>query len=414
MELTLNDISVFIIDCEHKTAPIQDTGYPSIRTPNVGRGNLILEGVNRVSEEVYKEWTKRGEPLEGDLIIAREAPVGNVAIIPNNLKVCLGQRTVLVRPNKDLVDPEYLCYLLLSDKLQSQILTKTTGATVAHLNMKDIRELKIPKLPSLTHQKCLAKVIARYYNLIENNNQRIKLLEEMAEEIYKEWFVRFRFPGYEKANFIDGLPEGWEYKRVDEFNSFKMSESKLKKFNGTKTYLATADISGIDISSAGEQIDWENKPSRAQLIPELNSVFFARMSNTYKVLVFADANKELIDELALTSGFLGLKAINENALPFLFWFIKSTHFHNYKDVYANGATQVSLTNEGFHMIKLVEPTLEVIEDYGKITTSFLNEILILNKKNQVLQQTRDLLLPRLISGKLSIEHLVEETIIAEN
>ena len=89
-------------------------------------------------------------------------------------------------------------------------------------------------------------------------------------------------------------------------------------------------------------------------------------------------------------------------------------FHNYKDVYANGATQVSLTNEGFHMIKLIEPTLEVIEEYGKITTSFLNEILILNKKNQVLQQTRDLLLPRLMSGKLSVEHLVEETIIAQN
>jgi type I restriction enzyme S subunit len=300
--------------------------------------------------------------------------------------------------------PKFIYYFLKTLKLERF----NGAAAVPGLDRNVIHKADVLFIEDHNDQKTIASILSSYDELIENNNQRIKLLDEMAEEIYKEWFVRFRFPCYEKTKFIDGLPEGWEYKRVDEFNSFKMSESKLKKFNGTKTYLATADISGIDISSAGEQIDWENKPSRAQLVPELNSVFFARMSNTYKVLVFSDANKELIDDLALTSGFLGLKAINENALPFLFWFIKSQHFHNYKDVYANGATQVSLTNEGFHMIKLIEPSLEVIEEYGKITTSFLNEILILNKKNQVLQQTRDLLLPRLISGKLSVEHLVEE------
>ena len=306
--------------------------------------------------------------------------------------------------------PKFIYYFLKTLKLERF----NGAAAVPGLDRNVIHKADVLFIEDLNLQKNIASILSSYDELIENNNQRIKLLEEMAEEIYKEWFVRFRFPDCEKAKFINGLPEGWAYKRVDEFNSFKMSKSKLHKFNGTKTYLATADISGIDISSAGEQIDWENKPSRAQLVPELNSVFFARMSNTYKVLVFSDANKELIDDLALTSGFLGLKAINENALPFLFWFIKSQHFHNYKDVYANGATQVSLTNEGFHMIKLIEPTLEVIEEYGKITTSFLNEILILNKKNQVLQQTRDLLLPRLMSGKLSVEHLVEETIIAQN
>jgi len=94
---SLNDVCELIIDCEHKTAPIQETGYPSIRTPNIGKGRLILENVNRVSEETYKEWTKRAVPQTEDIILAREAPVGNAAIIPKNLKVCLGQRTVLIR-----------------------------------------------------------------------------------------------------------------------------------------------------------------------------------------------------------------------------------------------------------------------------------------------------------------------------
>ena len=91
---TLADVCELIIDCEHKTAPTQSTGYPSIRTPNVGKGRLILDGVNRVSEKTYREWTQRAIPQAGDLILAREAPIGNVAIIPRNLKVWMPSRIV--------------------------------------------------------------------------------------------------------------------------------------------------------------------------------------------------------------------------------------------------------------------------------------------------------------------------------
>lgn len=86
----LANVCQVIIDCEHKTAPIQATGYPSIRTPNIGRGRLILDNVNRVSEDTYNAWTKRAIPQADDLILAREAPIGNVAIILKNIKVCLG------------------------------------------------------------------------------------------------------------------------------------------------------------------------------------------------------------------------------------------------------------------------------------------------------------------------------------
>ena len=310
-------------------------------------------------------------------------------------------------------DPKFIYYLLQVLHFEKF----DAGAANPTLNRNHVHSLKL-KVPKKEYRSQIASILSSYDELIENNKQRIKLLEEMAEEIYKEWFVRMRFPGYETAKFfneeevevkrgaVGALPKGWKRKRVDEFSSFKMSNAKLTKFNGTKLYLATADISGIDISGDGEIIDWTNKPSRAQLVPELNSVFFARMSNTYKVLVFSKINDDLINTVALTSGFLGLKAKNKHVLPFLFWFVKSSTFHNYKDLYSNGATQVSLTNEGFHMIKLVEPEELIIERFGEISLPILDEILLLNKKNQLLQQTRDLLLPRLISGKLSVEHLL--------
>ena len=142
---TLLEVSEFIVDFEHKTAPIQETGYPSIRTPNIGRGRLILEDVNRVSEEVYKEWMRRAVPKEDDLVLAREAPAGNVAIIPSQPKVCLGQRTVLIRPDKKEVAPKYLLYLLLSDNMQDKLHAFDAGATVAHVNMEDIRALRLLK-----------------------------------------------------------------------------------------------------------------------------------------------------------------------------------------------------------------------------------------------------------------------------
>ncbi len=108
--MELSDVCELIVDCEHKTAPTQETGYPSIRTPNIGCGRFILDGVNRVSEETYRLLTRRAVPQPGDLIKAREAPVGNVAMVPEGLSPCLGQRTLWIRPDRSKVVPPFLNY----------------------------------------------------------------------------------------------------------------------------------------------------------------------------------------------------------------------------------------------------------------------------------------------------------------
>lgn len=157
---SLESLCELIVDCEHKTAPTQMNGYPSIRTPNIGKGNLILENVNRVSEKTYQEWTRRAIPQANDLILAREAPAGNVAVIPENLKVCLGQRTVLIRPKKDKIDSKYLASLILSKKVQENLLAHSRGATVAHINMKDIRAFKIYNLEPIDNQRSLVSKLS--------------------------------------------------------------------------------------------------------------------------------------------------------------------------------------------------------------------------------------------------------------
>lgn len=104
----LIDVCEFIVDCPHSTAQDEGRGYPLIRTPNIGKGRFNLDGVHRVSESVYTKRNLRATPQDNDLIFAREAPAGNVAIIKNGEKFCLGQRTVLIRPNPKYVYPDFL------------------------------------------------------------------------------------------------------------------------------------------------------------------------------------------------------------------------------------------------------------------------------------------------------------------
>jgi len=190
----LSELCELIVDCEHKTAPIQEEGIPSIRTPNIGKGKLLLDGVNRVSEETYKAWTRRAEPLAGDLILAREAPAGNVAVIPENTRVCLGQRTVLIRPKADIFDPSFLALRLLEPQMQEKLLAHSRGATVQHVNMKDIRALDVGAIPPLRVQQQIAANV----NAVSAEGERLARLYERkhaALEALKKSLLHQAFTG---------------------------------------------------------------------------------------------------------------------------------------------------------------------------------------------------------------------------
>jgi type I restriction enzyme S subunit len=190
---TLLCITDLIVDCEHKTAPTQETGIPSIRTPNIGKGYLILDNVNQVSEETYELWTRRAKPKPGDLILAREAPAGNVGIVPEGQRVCLGQRTVLIRPKKLIVNSQYLAFLLLHPIMQARLLAHSTGATVQHVNMKDIRELSISDLPPIQAQTACVKELEQVKSQADRletiYQQKLAALNELKQTILQKAFT---------------------------------------------------------------------------------------------------------------------------------------------------------------------------------------------------------------------------------
>ncbi len=187
----LNDVCELIVDCEHKTAPLSDSGYPSIRTPNIGPGFLIFEGVNRVSSETYLKWTRRAKPQGGDLILAREAPAGNVGVIPENETVCLGQRTVLIRPWKGL-HPQFLADFLMHPDTQVRLLSKSAGATVQHINMRDIRGLAVPRFPTKVQQEDISNKVQLLRDetnrLCSAATEKIQSLDALRQSLLQKAF----------------------------------------------------------------------------------------------------------------------------------------------------------------------------------------------------------------------------------
>lgn len=253
--MTLNDICELIVDCPHSTAKDEGEGFPLIRTPNIGRGRLILDDVHRVSKEVYDKRNARAVPQDDDLILAREAPAGNVAIVKDGEQVCLGQRTVLIRPDKSKVYPDFLAYYILAPQQQYELLGTANGATVAHVNIPVIKSLPVD-LPSLEDQVKIADILKAYDDLMETNQKQIRLLEEATQRIYKLWFKEFLFPGHDDVDIIEGIPVGWKSGRADDFFDITIGKTppraEKKWFVNGGDGVAWASIS--DMGAAGTYI----------------------------------------------------------------------------------------------------------------------------------------------------------------
>ena len=241
----LMDVCELIVDCPHTTAPDEGVGYPLIRTPNIGKGRLILENVHRVCKEVYDARNARAIPQVDDIILAREAPAGNVALIQKGQEVCLGQRTVLIRADKGKVNPAYLTYYLLAPKQQHDLKSSANGATVGHINMPRIRGLKVD-LPVLNIQGKIAEILSAYDNLIDNYHRQIQLLEEAAQRLYKEWFVNLHFPGYEHTKIVNGVPEGWEKSNIGSLCSLRKNLVPIDKIPKDCPYIGLEHMPRVD------------------------------------------------------------------------------------------------------------------------------------------------------------------------
>lgn len=207
---TIGDVCE-VFDGPHATPSPSDEGPVYLGIPSIlDDGSIDYENSKRISWEEFPKWAKRVTPQPGDVVFSYEANLDTYAIIPEGFVGCLGRRMAIMRPNKDKILSRYLYYYMLSPQWKAVIASKTVlGATVNRIPIATYPDFPIA-IPDLETQQRIAGALSAYDELIENNRKQIKLLEEAAQRLYKDWFVDLNFPGHETTSIHNGLPDGWK------------------------------------------------------------------------------------------------------------------------------------------------------------------------------------------------------------
>lgn len=311
---------------------------------------------------------------------------------------------VLVVKAGKSVDSKFLYYVLSDNNFFNYSTVTSKGTKMPRGSKNAIMKYWVPDL-DLPTQKKIADILSSYDELIKANNERIELLEQAAQELYKEWFVRFRFPGYENAKFEDGIPEGWDIKRIVDL--FDITSSK-------RVYLADYVDAGIPFYRSKEIIQlsqgqaiteplyisnaaYENFKSKYGA-PEKNDILITSVG-TIGVSYLVDGHEFYFKDGNLT----WIKSGSNKALSlFLFQWLNSQSGKLQLLQSTIGTSQSALTIENLKKIKLLVPTKALIEDYYQKAHFMLKQKSALQMNNRNLAVQRDMLLPRLMSGKLEV------------
>lgn len=402
--MTLNDICELIVDCPHSTAKDEGAGYPLIRTPNIGRGRLLLDDVHRVSEEVYDKRNARAIPQDDDLILAREAPAGNVAIIKNGEKVCLGQRTVLIRPDKSKVYPDFLVYYILAPQQQYELLGTANGATVAHVNIPVIKSLPI-ELPSMEVQKKAADIMKTYDDLIETNQNQIRLLEEAAQRLYKEWFIDLHFPGYEEVEIIDGVPEGWKKIPLGNVLQVVRGRSYSSKELSDKEGVLMVNLSNI------RPYGGYNRDQEKHYTGKVNDNQYVETHDLLMGVTDMTQERRTVGRVAIVPNLHAKAMISMDLIKLVpvagspLFYYALLNYGGYSEVisrFANGTNVLHLRPDVLDIVDAVIPDVRLQNSFVEFFKSIQNRLDVLQDEMIIAAEARDRLLPKLMSGEIEL------------
>ncbi len=430
-QLMLSELCEAVVDCEHKTAPTTAVGIPSIRTTDIKWGRLDLVNANRVSADTYEEWTRRREPQPGDIILAREAPVGEVGIVPAKTKVCLGQRTVLISLDRDKVNPRYLLYLLMTDDVRADMAGRSAGSTVPHLNMSDIRELALPELPSRTLQNAIASVLGQLEDKIELNRRMNETLGATARAIFRSWFVDFDpvvakaegrqpthmspdtvalFPNRFEDSAVGSIPGGWSVSTIGaEANLISGRSYKSSELQDSRTALVTLKSFARGGGYRPDGLKSYTGTFRSTQVVQPGHLVVARTDVTQKAEVIGRAalvrGDDRFDRLVAS---LDVLVVRPHTLPvcFLYCLMRSNDYENHIVGHANGTTVLHLSKEGVPTYSFCKPPANVVDSFAGIISRILKQIDANADESATLATIRDALLPKLLSGEIRLRKAV--------
>jgi type I restriction enzyme S subunit len=399
---TLKEISDLIVDCPHSTPIWTKNGIVVLRSNNIRNGKLNFDNESFTDEYHYSQRVKRAIPKGGDLVITREAPMGEICMLPNGLKCCLGQRMVLIRPSLK-VDNSFLLYAIQAKEVQNQIMIyEGTGSTVSNLRIPVLESLKIP-FPSLPEQRSIASILSAIDEKIELNLQMNKTLEEMATALYKHWFVDFG--PFKDGEFIDSelgmIPKGWEVKGILEIAQLlsggtpKTTVSEY--WDGDIHWVSAKDIGNggnIYINETEKTITEVGvKNSSTKILPEDTVILVARGSvGKYGMIA---------KPMAMNQSCYGLYTKSEFSQGLVYLMV-SVLISQFQRV-AYGSVFDTITTSTFESTIVISPPKEIVSKLKDLIDPLFLELKQNTIENQSLTTFRDTLLPKLISGEVRVK-----------
>lgn len=374
-------------------------GIPVVMPKDMINGGIIEEGIARVNDE-HVNRLKRHKVKEGNILYSRRGDVGRCAFITEKEEGWLcgtGCLKVELDTNKCL--PSFVFYLLQREDTVGWVENHAVGSTMPNLNTGILAKLPL-HLPPLPTQQKIASILSTYDTLIENNTKRIRLLEQMAENLYKEWFVRFRFPGHENVEMENGLPKGWKVERIgnvcETIGGGTPSTSNENYWGGDIKWVTPSDITSKSslplLNIAGRITEEGLKRSSAKLLPPYTILMTSRASIGFFGIC--------PESVCTNQGFISIIPNEENTRMFLLYSLKTRKEEIIAN--ANGSTFLEISKGRFRKMKTLVPSEDILIKFEKKEQLFFNEILKLELQNQLLTRQRDLLLPRLMSGKLEV------------
>ena len=381
-----------------KSKDFTDTGIPVIKIKNVQPPYVTLEDLSYVPYDIAEknqkfllQYNDVLIALTGSHINQMASVVGRIARVKYSLPSLLNQRVgKITSKNNALCDIDFVYYYLSQNKVKIQLARKAGGAAnQANISPADIKELKIP-FPCIEIQRRIADILSAYDNLIENNQKQIKLLEEAAQRLYKEWFVDLRFPGYETTPVVDGVPEGWTVQTLSQIADVVMGQSPKSEYYNQ-------DGEGLPfhqgVGSYGDRF----------VVNGTYSTSFTRIAEAGSILFSVRAP---VGRLNLTKDKVvigrGLAAVHhrQGLQSYLFYLLKERFFKD--DIIGNGSIFASISKDELLNQKFPVPDSALVERFNDIACILDKKIDYLSEQVRLLTEARDRLLPKLMSGELEV------------
>ena len=373
--------------------------YPFI---DIDKVSPSLRSVTNEEEKVY-DGQSCSKFCNGDTVFSRITPClenRKIAKVSIDGQAAFGSTEFYIfRAKQGKSDEAFVYYLTSSDAVVLPAINSMTGASGRQRADKRFIERTKLNVPDFPTQKRIAEILSAYDDLIENNNRRIALLEKAAQELYKEWFVRFRFPGYENAKFENGLPAGWNVKRLADYGKVETGKTPstevLENYGCEIMFVKTPDMHGnLFTIQTGEYLSKQGHLTQPKKLLPPNSIMVSCIGTGGVVSINAEQahTNQQINSIILD---------NSMFLEWLFFACKALK-ETIELFGATGATMTNLSKGKFEKLKVIEPQAELITLFHDKVYPIFDEIKALMYNNKNLAKQRDLLLPRIMSGQLEV------------